>query len=93
MTIKSQNDLNQPETHSTEVLLSTIEELEKVKKERDTYYNTLMHISYLTPALGGNKKDMERALLDIDYLCNWALRPDEMKAMENEFKEIEELEK
>lgn len=31
--IKSQNDLNQPETHSTEVLLSTIEELEKVKKQ------------------------------------------------------------
>ena len=33
MTVKSQDDLNQPETHSTEVLLSTIEELEKVKKE------------------------------------------------------------
>lgn len=31
--IKSQNDLNQPETHSTEVLLSTIEELERTKKQ------------------------------------------------------------
>ena len=30
--IKSQDDLNQPETHSTEVLLSTIEELERTKK-------------------------------------------------------------
>lgn len=31
--IKSQNDLTQPETHSTEVLLSTIEELERTKKQ------------------------------------------------------------
>ena len=31
--IKSQDDLNQPETHSTEVLLSTIEELERTKKQ------------------------------------------------------------
>lgn len=31
--VKSQNDLNQPETHSTEVLLSTIEELERTKKQ------------------------------------------------------------
>jgi ABC-type dipeptide/oligopeptide/nickel transport system ATPase component len=33
MTIKSQDDLNQPETHSTEVLLSTIEELERTKEQ------------------------------------------------------------
>lgn len=32
-TLKSQNDLNQPETHSTKVLLSTIEELERTKKQ------------------------------------------------------------
>lgn len=32
-TIKSQDDLNKPETHSTEVLLSTIEELERTKKQ------------------------------------------------------------
>lgn len=31
--IKSQDDLNKPETHSTEVLLSTIEELERTKKQ------------------------------------------------------------
>lgn len=30
--IKSQDDLNKPETHSTEVLLSTIEELGRVTK-------------------------------------------------------------
>ena len=48
MTVKSQDDLNQPETHSTEVLLSTIEELERtkkqleiVKKERDKYLEDL----------------------------------------------------
>ena len=33
MTVKSQSDLNKPETHSTEVLLSTIEELERTKKQ------------------------------------------------------------
>ncbi|MBQ2176243.1 MAG: hypothetical protein II453_14670 [Alphaproteobacteria bacterium] len=33
MTVKSQDDLNQPESHSTVVLLSTIEELERTKKE------------------------------------------------------------
>ena len=31
--LKSYDDLNQPETHSTEVLLSTIEELERTKKQ------------------------------------------------------------
>lgn len=31
--LKSYNDLNKPETHSTEVLLSTIEELERTKKQ------------------------------------------------------------
>lgn len=30
MTVKSQDDLHKPETHSTEVLLSTIEKLEKM---------------------------------------------------------------
>ena len=30
MTVKSQSDLNKPETHSTEVLLSPIEEMEKM---------------------------------------------------------------
>lgn len=33
MTVKSQDDLNQPETHSTEVLLETISKLETTTKE------------------------------------------------------------
>jgi hypothetical protein len=33
MTIKSQDDLNQPETHSTEVLLESISKLETTAKE------------------------------------------------------------
>ena len=33
MTIKSQNDLNQPETHSTEVLLEVISKLETTTKD------------------------------------------------------------
>ena len=82
--LKSQDDLNQPKTHSTEVLLSTIEELEKVKKERDTYYNALMQISYLTAALGGDEEDVETALIDINDICDWTLRPDEMKRIYEE---------
>lgn len=42
MTIKSQDDLHKPETHSTEVLLSTIEELERTKKE-----NTLLKVAVM----------------------------------------------
>lgn len=82
--IKSQSDLNpcNDGKRSSDVLLATIDELEKVKKERDSYYNALMQIQYLTPALGGTKKDMVTALLDIDHICNWALRPDEMREME-----------
>ena len=41
-----------------------------------------MQIHYLTPALGGTKKDMVTALLDIEDICNWELRPAEMKEME-----------
>lgn len=33
MTVKSQTDLNKPETHSTEVLLETISKLETTTKE------------------------------------------------------------
>lgn len=33
MTVKSQDDLNQPETHSTEVLLEVISKLETTTKE------------------------------------------------------------
>ena len=83
-TVKSQDDLNKCNDgkQSSDVLLATIDELEKVKKENERLVDILMGISYCTPALGGTKKDMEKALLDIDWLCNWALRPDEMREME-----------
>ena len=42
MTVKSQDDLNKPETHSTKVLLSTIEELERTKRE-----NTLLKVAVM----------------------------------------------
>ena len=42
--IKSQDDLNQPETHSTEVLLSTIEELERTKKQLEIAVDALKTI-------------------------------------------------
>ena len=82
--IKSQSDLNpcNDGKRSSDVLLATIDELEKVKKERDSYWKALMQIHYLTPALGGTKKDMVTALLDIEDICNWELRPAEMKEME-----------
>lgn len=67
---------------SSDVLLSTIDELEKVKKERDTYYEALMSIQYCTTALGGSIADMKIALCQIDNICDCALRPDEMKEME-----------
>jgi hypothetical protein len=59
--------------------LSTIEELEKIKDERDRYYNALLQIQYKTAALGGDKSDMETALCQIDIVCDWSLRPDEME--------------
>ena len=42
MTVKSQDDLNKPETHSIEVLLSTIEKLERVNRE-----NTLLKVAVM----------------------------------------------
>lgn len=92
-TIKSQDNLIDCNNgkRSSETLIqtiskleTTIEELEKVKKERDRYYNALMSIQYETPALGGDMEDMEHALCNIDWLCDWALRPDEMREMEKE---------
>ena len=44
MTIKSQDDLNKPETHSTEVLLSTIEELERTKKQLEIAVDAMRQI-------------------------------------------------
>ena len=45
--IKSQNDLNQPETHSTDVLLSTIEELERTKKQLEIAVDGLERVRNL----------------------------------------------
>lgn len=39
--------------------------VEENKKLRDA----LLAIEYETPALGGNKKDMRMALLQIDHIC------------------------
>lgn len=70
-TVKSQDELNEGGRKS-DVLLSTIEELEKVKKERDRYYNALMSIQYETAALGGSEEDMIHALYKIECICNKA---------------------
>ena len=45
MTVKSQDDLGKPETHSTEVLLSTIEELERTKKQLEIAVEALNYYS------------------------------------------------
>lgn len=45
--IKSQDDLNRPETHSTEVLLSTIEELERTKKQLEIAVDGLERVQNL----------------------------------------------
>ena len=41
--LKSYDELNQPETHSTEVLLSTIEELERTKKQLEIAVEALKY--------------------------------------------------
>ena len=58
--------------------------LKDLLKENKRFTDILYNISYQTSALGGNKKEMERALLDIDYLCDLALRPYEIKELEND---------
>ena len=42
MTVKSQTDLNQPETHSTEVLLEVISKLETTTKNCHILANKLL---------------------------------------------------
>lgn len=65
-----------------DTLAMALDKCERLEKENKRLVAILYNISYQTPALGGNKKDMERALLDIDYLCDLALRPDEIKELE-----------
>lgn len=42
-------------------------------KEYKFFRAVLSEISFKTPALGGDKKEMKRALLDIDELCRMSL--------------------
>ena len=51
-------------------------------KEIQRLREHLLQIQYLTASLGGTEKEMEKALCDIDWICDLALRPDEMKEME-----------
>lgn len=45
------------------------EMIKELKAELKRAKAHLMSVEYETPALGGNKKDMERALLNIDQYC------------------------
>lgn len=75
-------DKKQQEGRSPDSLIQAIDRIERLEKENKRLTDILYNISYQTPALGGTKKDMERALLDIDYLCDLALRPEEVKELE-----------
>lgn len=56
-------------------LLENIQDLEKENKRLRDF---LLSIQYETAVLGGKKRDLEKALNEIDCLCDWALRPEEM---------------
>ena len=81
MTIEPYNYNDEP-SGRVDTLAMALDKCERLEKENKRLEDILYNISYQTPALGGNKKDMERALLDIDYLCDLALRPDEIKELE-----------
>ena len=55
---------------------------EELEKENRRLRDILLAIQYETPVIVERKKDMERALLYIDRLCDEALRPEEIKEME-----------
>lgn len=69
--IKSQDDLNQPETHSIEVLLSTIDELEKTKKQFEIAVKRIEFLKKKTasPYYGNNTY-----LKTIHQMCDKTLR-------------------
>lgn len=71
--VKSQDDMNRIEQHSTDVLIKAIEECEKLKKENQEYHAALMSIEYHTAALSGCKRDMENALLIISSISRQVL--------------------
>lgn len=60
-----------------------IEENRKLK-------SALLSIQFETASLGGNEEDMEKSLSNIDWICDWTLRPEEMEEMSTLFsKEFE----
>ena len=63
----------------TEYIATLEERLRKTTQERDSYYSALMSINYETPALGGSDKDIERALFNIDHICDLVLTSREME--------------
>jgi len=69
--IKSQDELNQPETHSTEVLLSTIEELERTKKQLEI---AVKRIEFLKKKTGAPYYGNSTYLKTIYQMCDKTLR-------------------
>ena len=59
MTIKSQDDLNKPEAHSTEVLLSTIEKCERTKKQLEIAVEALKVYEETFMGNGTNRVTLE----------------------------------
>ncbi len=76
--IKSQDDLNQPEIHSTEVLLFTIKELEKTKKQLEI---AVKRIEFLKKKTAAPYYRNNSYLKTIYQMCDKTLR------------QIEEIEK
>ena len=66
--IKSQDDLNE-QGRQSDVLIKAIEKCERLEKEIKDYRSALMAIEIHTAALGGDEKEMVKALLDIDDIC------------------------
>ena len=88
--IKSKDDLNQPETHSTEVLLSTIEELERTKKQLEIAVAGLQYYAnediYIEShkIVNGNNEFTSEVMLDNGVKASYFLK---------KIKDLEELEK
>lgn len=82
--IKSQDDLNQPETHSTEVLLSTIEELERTKKQLEIALKTLEEVAEFMTC---DEKDIQ------EVYPEFCADQCALDAVNKAFKQIKELDK
>lgn len=93
MTVKSQDELNKPETHSTEVLLEAISKLETTTKEKELLKEILKDEMIKN---GERLEEIERLQkqLGIAVGCMRAYTRDGCyPLMEKKLKEIEELEK